>query len=523
MPLTLLVIDDDAVDREVVRRTLRAARIEATVLEASTAEEGLAILRDGAVDCLLLDFYLPGSDGLTVLRQLADEELDVPAIALTGQGDEQTAVALMKAGAVDYLSKQAMTADRLERSIRHALTVAAAERERRELLARERAAREEAQLANRAKDEFLAALSHELRTPLNSILGWSRLLATSPLEPGAIRRGLETIERNARLQVKLIDDLLDISRIVTGKLTLESQAVSLSLLVISAVDSQQPAATAAGVTLRHAVLGEERHVLGDSARLQQVITNLLSNALKFTPAGGVVDVSLAFGDDQAHLTITDSGIGIDPAFLPFVFERFRQADGSPTRRHSGLGLGLAIVRHLVELHGGRVEIESAGLGHGTTCRVWLPMVPAPVRADVDDEPADTTTLVGLSVLAVDDDADSLELLTALLRRCGAVVYPATNTIDALALAREHRPDVVLSDVAMPGRDGYSLIKDIRRLWPEHVTAAAAITAFAAPEDRARALDAGFQIHVAKPFEPSRLIRTVVTLARNRSAAVTPHS
>lgn len=367
--LTLLVVDDDVVDRQAVQRALRAAQLDARVLEAATEAEALAAARD--VDCVLLDYHLPGSDGLAVLRRLRAEGHDVPVIALTGHGDEQIAVELMKAGAADYLAKQSLTPDRLERSVRHALAIAGAERQRRELLRREQAAREEAQQANRQKDEFLATLSHELRTPLNAILGWTTLLARDDVDPQLFRRGLETIERNVRLQAKLIDDLLDVSRIVTGKLAIEREPVSLSPILSTVVESCRIGAESAGVTVHHSITGDEQPILGDATRLHQVVTNLLSNAIKFTPGGGRVDLDLAFQGPAAVLAVRDTGAGIDPSFLPYVFERFRQGDAPPGQR-SGLGLGLAIVRHLVEAHGGDVTVESRGRGHGATFRVTLP-------------------------------------------------------------------------------------------------------------------------------------------------------
>jgi signal transduction histidine kinase len=378
MPLTILLVDDDVLDREAVQRTLRKAGITARVIEAATAEQALTQAR--GVDLIFLDYHLPGTDGVTVLRELRREGIEAPVIALTGHGDEHTAVELMKAGAADYLSKQALTADRLERSVRHAQAMAAAERERRELLIREQLAREEAQTANRVKDEFLATLSHELRTPLNAILGWTRLLASGQLDAETARRGLEIIDRNVVLQVKLIDDLLDISRIVTGKLAMDHAPVSLSSTVANTVESHRPAADAAGLTVSLTVHGQERPVLGDGARLQQVVTNLLSNAIKFTPSGGRIDVVVEYGERHVMLAVHDTGVGIEPAFLPHIFERFRQGDAAPTRRHAGLGLGLAIVKHLVTVHGGQIAARSDGRGRGTVISVTLPTSAAVVES-----------------------------------------------------------------------------------------------------------------------------------------------
>jgi signal transduction histidine kinase len=511
MPLELLLIDDDAVDRETVRRTLRAAGLDVAVTEVATADAAFEAVDSRRYDCILLDYRLPGTDGLAVLEALRWRGIDTPVIALTGLADQQTAVAVMKAGAADYVTKDNVTPDRLERSIRHALQVAAGERERRALLAREQQARLEAQAANRAKDEFLATLSHELRTPLNSILGWAHLLASGSLDAEGSRRALETIQRNARLQAKLIDDLLDISRIVTGKLTIERAAVSLATLVAAAVESHRPAAALSAVELTYTAPPDDRAVTGDAARLQQVVTNLLSNALKFTSEGGRVDVRLEFGPDDARLVVADSGVGIAPDFLPHVFEQFRQADASTTRRQGGLGLGLAIVRRLVELHGGTVVAESEGLGRGATFTVT---VPAAAAADEDPEAAAPAParLAGISVLVVDDDADGRAFVVTVLEQLGARVLAAETAGAALALARRERPDILLTDIAMPRLDGYGLLREFRLAMPG--IPAAAVTACVSPEDRARAREAGFAAHLGKPIDPNRLVETVQALCRN---------
>ena len=515
MPLRLLVVDDDAVDRQAVRRSLRSAALEADVLEAASAEEALALVDAQAPDLVLLDYQLPGTDGLAVLGALRARGITVPVVALTGRVDQQTAVSMMKAGAADYLNKDSLTPEILERSVRHALQVAAGERERQALLAREQAAREEAQAANRAKDEFLATLSHELRTPLNSILGWTRLLTAGALDAAASRRALETIERNVRLQAKLIDDLLDISRVVTGKLTLERQPVSLAAIVGEAVESHRPAAMAAGISLRYTVPEREQAVFGDQARLQQVVTNLLSNALKFTAERGAVDVTLEFDADEARLTIADDGIGIPAEFLPHVFEQFRQADATTVRRQGGLGLGLAIVRRIVELHGGTVTAHSDGPGSGSSFRVTVPTVPLALGPRPED-PSEDPRLDGVSVLVVDDDEDGRTLMVTVLEGRGARVRAAANSREALHMVEESLPDVVLSDISMPGEDGYQLLEQLRMRG--RITPAAAITACASPEDRARAAEAGFSLHLAKPVEPAQLVRAVHVLLHDASAA-----
>ena len=515
-PLRILLVDDDAVDREAVRRTLASAALDVQLTMADTADAAVSAALTTAVDCVLLDYYLPGATGLEVLARFRAAGVDAPVIALTGQADRQTAVEMMKSGAADYLDKASLTADGLGRSVRHAMRAAAAERERRLLLEREQAARLEAQMANRAKDEFLATLSHELRTPLNSILGWTRLLNAGTLDPAASRRALETIERNVLLQAKLIDDLLDISRIVSGKLTIERQPVSLAGVVAAAVESQRPAAAAAGLDLRFEPPAAEQPVIGEAARLQQVVANLVSNAIKFTPAGGHVHVSLHFDGSAARLTVSDNGAGIAPEFLPHVFERFRQADASTTRRHGGLGLGLAIVQRLVELHGGSVHADSLGLGSGATFTVTLPVAPAAMAA-TGPEAIEYPDLTGTSILVVDDDGDGRALVALLLERCGARVRTAATVLEALAQVSAAPPDILLSDIAMPGEDGCALMRRLHasgRLLP-----AAAITACVSPEDRARALQAGFKIHLAKPVSPSELFAAVAALRAPNGVAV----
>ena len=373
MPLSLLVVDDDELDRMAVRRALRRARVDAAVDERASAEAAVEAVHTKQYDCILLDYRLPGATGVDVLTMLADAGVRIPVVCLTGQGDEEVAVAAMKAGAADYLNKSKLTADRLERSIRYAIAIHRAEREREDLLEREQQAREEAQAANRAKDQFLATLSHELRTPLNAILGWARLLGTGHLDEDTERRAVEIIERNSRIQLQLIEDLLDISRIITGKLRLESRRVTVRSVVEGALESVRHAAEARRITITAHVEPDDLSLFCDPGRMQQVTWNLLTNAIKFTPEGGQVRVTAARDGDTITINVTDTGIGIAPAFLPYAFDRFRQQDGAHTREYGGLGLGLAIVRHLAELHGGSVTAFSAGEGAGATFTVRLPV------------------------------------------------------------------------------------------------------------------------------------------------------
>jgi PAS domain S-box-containing protein len=381
----------------------------------------------------------------------------------------------------------------------------------------------EAQEANRLKDEFLATLSHELRTPLTAILGWSHLLRTSDFDAAARARALDTIERNARAQTQLIDDLLDTSRIITGKLRLNVRPVDLASIVAAAAETARPAAEARSIRLRTLLDTQAGLISGDPDRLQQVVWNLLSNAIKFTPKGGNVEVRLERAAAHVEITVADTGRGIAPEFLPHVFDRFRQADQTTTRTHGGLGLGLAIVRQLVELHGGSVQVESEGEGRGTSFIVSLPLLPphreTPNRPASDsaqdlDEHNCPPELAGLRVLVVDDEADTRELLAAVLASCGAQVMQAATAAEAFAQIERTRPDVLVTDIGMPEEDGYSLLARIRELPPERGggTPAAALTAYARAEDRTRALRSGFQMHVSKPVEPAKLIDIVATLA-----------
>ena len=377
-----------------------------------------------------------------------------------------------------------------------------------------------AEEASRAKDEFLATVSHELRTPLASILGWARLLRRGGLAPEKQGRALETLERNARAQTRLVEDLLDVSRIVSGKTRLNVETSELGRIVEAAVDSIRPGADGRGVQLQVSI--EPCTLSGDPERLHQILWNLLSNAVKFTPRGGRVTVSLARREGTATLTVSDTGQGIRPDFLPHVFERFRQADATATRAHGGLGLGLAIVRHLVELHGGTVSASSAGEGQGATFTVQLPLA-ATARLErplVDAAVAPRVSLSGLRLLVVDDEPDTREMVASMLEAHGAEVVALADAEEALRWLAVNRAHLLVSDVAMPRMDGCALIREIRRTGPGSSRAipAVALTAFARPEDRRRALDAGFQDYLTKPVEPEVLVARVAALARPRVAA-----
>jgi PAS domain S-box-containing protein len=383
-----------------------------------------------------------------------------------------------------------------------------------------RAAYEEARAANRAKDEFLATLSHELRTPLSAIVGWTHMLRSGQLDTATATRAIETIDRNARVQTQLISDILDVSRIVSGKLHLDVRPVELASAITAALDTVRPSADAKGLSLVANLEPATMPVSADPDRLQQVVWNLLANAIKFTPRGGRVELGLRRADTHAEIVIKDTGPGISRAFLPHVFERFRQADGSSTRAHGGLGLGLAIVRHLVEAHGGTVRADSPGEGQGSIFTVRLPIMgQEPVSTAAAQEVpletlARTMDLEGIRVLVVDDEDDTREMVSAILKSQGAQVEVAASAAEAMAAVARVRPQILVSDVEMPGQDGYELIRQVRRLAPEDGgrIPAAALTAYARPEDRMRALMAGFQIHVPKPVQPAELVAVVASLS-----------
>ena len=401
------------------------------------------------------------------------------------------------------------------------------EQRRENMLATERAAREEAERVIRMKDEFLATLSHELRTPLNAILGWSQILARQPIESEDARQGLQAIERNTRAQARMIEDLLDMSRISAGKVRLDVHRVVLADVVSQAVQSVQPSAEVKGVRLITVIDPSAGPVAGDAGRLQQVVWNLLTNAIKFTPRGGRVQVVLERVNSHIELNVTDTGEGIVQEFLPHVFERFRQADASTTRHYRGLGLGLSIVKYLVELHGGSVRVKSPGKGKGSTFILTLPLAPTTDRPGIDEpkerqhprvaqgEPIfyESPNLGGITVLVVDDDPDAREVIGRILRNGNASVVTASSAAEAFEILRKLRPALLISDIGMPGEDGYDLIRKVRALTADDCgrVPAVALTAFARSEDRQRALLAGYHFHVAKPVEPSELLTVCASL------------
>ena len=404
-----------------------------------------------------------------------------------------------------------------------------AQQEREALLQRELSALRDAESANRAKDDFLATLSHELRTPLNAILGWTRMLLDGTMDAGSSRKALQVIDRNAHLQAQLVADILDVSRIITGGLRLHLQPVDLGSVIGATLDAVRPAADAKQVQLRSRLETVARLTEGDPQRLQQIVWNLLSNAVKFTPTGGTITIELDdVGESGIRIRIQDSGAGIEPAFLPHVFERFRQADSSVSRQHGGLGLGLAIVRHLVELHGGTVHADSPGVGEGSVFTIHLPRVD-PERAGLPlthrpseaaagrSQSTDTTLLKSCRTLVVDDDADTRQLIAVILGSAGAVVQTASSVSEAWRHLKVSQFDVLLADIGMPGVDGYAFIREVREseIGTDRHLPVAAVTAYAGHLDRERALAAGFDRHIAKPISPEEVIDAVLSLCNRR--------
>ena len=521
-----ILIVDDLPEKLLIYSTL-LEDVDAEIIQARSGAEALKRVLEGSFAVILLDVNMPDMDGLetaTLIRGHRNGR-QTPIIFITAYADEVQTARGYALGAVDYIltpviapvlrSKVQVFVDLYKAHA--ALAVSNQELETR---VKERTA--ELEHLSRLKDEFLATMSHELRTPLNAIFGWVTLLRTRRLDEPTQERALETIERNARAQKRLIEDLLDVSRIVSGKVALEIMPVDPRRVVEAALETMQPAAQAKGITVVPLLDTGVATVRGDFARLQQIVCNLLSNAIKFTPSGGQVDVCLAHRNGEAEISVSDSGQGIKPEFLPLVFDRFRQEDGSISRRHGGLGLGLAIVRHLVELHAGSVEAFSAGEGKGSRFVVRLPTRLVAAKSGAGEEvpasPVTSSMLADVRVLVVDDEPGARELIANVLQGYGAEVCLAESGQAALTKLFEQRPHVLIADLAMPGMDGYALIEQVRALDPDFGgrTPAIAVTGYASPLDRLRALQAGYQNHVAKPVEPQELAIVIASLT-GRSA------
>jgi len=556
-PVNILVVDDR--DENLLALEAVLSDPGYRIVRARSGREALKEVLDQDFALILLDVQMPGVDGYetAVLIRERPRSRQTPIIFLTANDfGSQHVFRGYTVGAVDYLVKpvapdvlrskvavfvelftkqealrvaqeelESRIADRTRElaSANVALSAEIEERERIEqervdLLKREQAARLEAEAANRLKDEFLATLSHELRTPLNAIMGWAHVLGQSSGDRSTVQRAADVIRQNAAAQAQLIEDILDVSRIVGGRLVLDTGPVQMREVIEDAIDSLAPASSAKGIQVERA-LADGVQVYGDRDRLQQIVWNLVSNALKFTPKGGRVEVELRGIEGDAAVRVTDTGIGIPADFLPFVFDRFRQADSSMSRRHSGLGLGMAIVRHLVELHGGTVSAESDGEGQGATFRLRLPMragapaaagmaEPRSSRFDGTDEALEY--LHGVHVLIVEDDADSRNVLALLLQNLGALVEAVPSAREAVDRVATRRPDVLVSDIGMPEEDGYSLIRRVRQMPADLAKKlpAIALTAYARRQDAEAALGAGFDCHLSKPVAPAELVRAI---------------
>ncbi|AFY76168.1 signal transduction histidine kinase [Pleurocapsa sp. PCC 7327] len=545
MTLRFLLLEDSVLDMELIHTLLTEGGISCELVRVQTRTEFETALAQQSYDSILSDYALPSFDGISALEIAQQLSPETPFIFVTATMGEEVAIETLKRGATDYVLKQRL--ERLVPSVKRALREAEERRARRQAEAELRQQKEELERVNRVKDEFLAVLSHELRSPLNAILGWAQLLQTQKLDPANVDRAIDTIACNAKLQTQLIEDLLDISRIIRGKIVLESRPTNLAAVIAAAIDTVRLSAQAKAIELRFKYKQDENPtpllVLGDPSRLQQIVWNLLTNAIKFTPDGGRVEVRLEtgrWGDKEdketpgqgekeisqskienpkskiqnprpyAQITVTDTGRGISADFLPYIFDSFRQADGSTTRRFGGLGLGLAIVRHLVELHGGTISASSPGEEKGATFRIELPLLRAETSPNSTPDistPETSRPLTNLRILVVDDDRDSSEFIAFMLEQSGAIATVAASVQSALQVFSSFHPDVLLSDIGMPEENGYSLIRKIRLLPPEQggQIPAIALTAYARDQDRDEAIAAGFQLHLAKPVAPHDLI------------------
>ena len=527
----ILIVDDDPSLLKALPEAVRLRLKNVAVDTCDSAAEALGKIGSTDYDAIVADIKMPGMDGLALLAEIRTLRPDTPTVLITGHGHDDLAVLALRGGAYDFVQKP------IDRDyIVGSLTRAIEERERRrrveeqqvflgqhaellEKIVEERT--RELREANRLKDQFMAMLSHELRSPLGAIRMWASLLRGGKLDAERTARAIEAIERSAITQGQLVEDLLDVSRITAGKLVLDARPIDLAAVAEAAVDAVRTDAEAKQVRLEQVFeLGEGR-IQGDPARLQQVVWNLLANAVKFSPRGGRVLLRLARADGQAIISVRDEGEGIAAEFLPHIFEPFRQADGTSTRAYGGLGLGLAIVHDVVELHRGTIEVESKGKGQGATFTVKLPLVGAPSEAarGVARQPAlpreefrPGPSLQGVRVLLVDDDAGARESVAAVLEQSGASVRAVESAAEAVETLEREPPDVLLSDIAMPGMDGYAFLGQARARLPGAQLPAAALTAYADATDRARALAAGFQAHLTKPVDPAELVAVVAELA-----------
>ncbi|MBD2021278.1 response regulator [Leptolyngbya sp. FACHB-36] len=521
--LRILLVDDNQSDRLLAARELRKTFSSLQTIEVGEANEFASVLDAGEFDLVITDYQLRWSDGLAVLQAIKARYPACPIIMFTNSGSEEIAVKGMKQGLSDYVLK-GKSLYRLSIAVEEGLEKYRLRREYEATVEQLRASEErfrqlasELTEANQLKDEFLAVLSHELRTPLNPILGWVQMLRRGNLEAVKVDYALETIERNARLQTQLIEDLLDISRILRGKLNLQLAPVDLVQTIAASLETVHLAADAKRIQIETRLEPRGRFVCGDSGRLQQIIWNLLSNAVKFTPEGGRIEVSLTYSGAHAYVVVRDTGKGINPDFLPYVFEYFRQADSSTTRNFGGLGLGLAIAHHLTEMHRGTIQADSPGEGQGSTFTVTFPLMTTSSQTASESVLADNTpNLQGVRVLVVDDEPDNLELIRFILEDVGAVVTAVSSAQGALRVLPNVKPDVLVSDVGMPEMNGYALMQQVQAVLSEsgERIPAIALTAYAGEANQQLALAAGFQVHLSKPIEPIELVTTIAQLLMN---------
>jgi signal transduction histidine kinase len=528
-PRHVLIVDDEQQNRQLLEAMLAPEGLHLST--AASGEEALAAMRQQPFDLVLLDVGMPGMDGYEVTARLkADPETrNIPIIIITALDDRDARLLGLTAGAEDFLSKPVDRAE-LSARVRNLLRLRAygehfdkySQRLESDILLRTRELAQalgRADQAIQAKDALLQTVSHELRTPLNAILGWADVLERRP-EPALLTRGLPIIKRNALAQARVVDNLLDVAGIEAGRMQLEARPTDLRPILAEAIEVVRPASQAKHITIVSTAGDPGAIVLGDPVRVHQILWNLLSNAVKFTPDGGTVGVSLRIVGERVCLEVSDSGIGIEPGFLSQVFERFSQSDMSPTRRYSGLGIGLAIVRGLVEMHGGTVQAMSAGPGQGATFIIEFPLhqgtvdTPSEVRHLDQPAPLDRTSLDGVRVLVIDDDEDTCDTIALILETAGASTVVAGSAGRGLQRLIECDVDVVVSDIAMPHRDGLAFIQDVRTLADEakRRVPVVALTALTSQEDRVLILSAGFQAYLAKPVAPDSLVRCVAAAA-----------
>ena len=533
---TILILAPTGRDAELTARFLAEASLRARA--CVTIDDICDQMKQGAGVVVLTEESLTLRSLALLARALMAQPAwsDIPIILLTSGGCESpvNTEGLASLGAIGNVNliERPVRMMTLLSTIKTALRARNRQYDVREHLETERHNKQQLEKAfiqveeaSRLKDEFLATVSHELRTPLNAVLGWTTLLRSSQLDPAGRKRALETIERNARSQQQLVEDLLDVSRAISGKLRLDARPVHPRTFIDEAVEALRPTAQARQIRVTQAIESGLNDVYGDPARLRQIVWNLLSNAIKFSPTGGRVRINARRVGSSLELSVKDNGQGIAAEFVPYVFDRFRQADMTTTRTHGGLGLGLAIARQLVELHSGTVRVTSAGVGRGATFTVTLPLIthhkPAKANGKVANETKISQSLKGVRVLVVDDEIDTLDLLKTVLSKQGARVTTAASATAALSLLSRVKPHVLISDVGMPGTDGYALMRSVRALPVEHGgnIPAVALTAYAREQDRKRAIDAGYQIHLTKPIEITQLSASVAHLIKdgNRSA------